>query len=117
MAVVLADTNSFDALINTDFTVVDFCAYHCSVCVVLAPNYNEVSNEYPLVNFIKVNVDDVQAFSYHRPAHGNMLPGWQGGLSNRLWPPHQREHEGDFEQAPVWEERPQPLRQGLRHTL
>lgn len=58
MAVVLADTNSFDALINTDFAVVDFYAYHCGVCVVLAPNFNEVSNEYPLVNFIKVNVDE-----------------------------------------------------------
>lgn len=63
MAVVLADTNSFDALINTDFAVVDFYAYHCGVCVVLSPHYNAISNDLPLINFIKVNTDEDPALA------------------------------------------------------
>ena len=58
MAVIEATSRSFDALINTDFAVVDFYAYHCGVCVLLAPHYNEQSNELPLVNFLKVNIDE-----------------------------------------------------------
>lgn len=63
MAVALANTDTFDALINTDFAVVDFYAYHCGVCVVLAPHYNDISNDLPLINFIKVNTDEDPALA------------------------------------------------------
>lgn len=61
MAVIEANAQNFDALINTDFAAVDFYAYHCGVCVLLAPHYNDQSNDLPLVNFLKVNTDEEPA--------------------------------------------------------
>ncbi|MBQ6117115.1 MAG: thioredoxin family protein [Oscillospiraceae bacterium] len=58
MAAIDASNKTFDALINTDFAVADFHAYHCGGCVALAPFYNAQSNDLPLINYIKVNTDD-----------------------------------------------------------
>lgn len=41
-------------------TVVDFWAEWCQPCKIFAPAFNEVSEMYPKINFIKINIDENQ---------------------------------------------------------
>lgn len=52
-----ATDTTFDQLIQDDYAVVDFYGTHCGPCKMLAPIYNEMSNDYAMVKFVKVNVD------------------------------------------------------------
>ena len=52
-----ATDKSFDQLIQDDYVVVDFYGTHCGPCKLLAPILNDMSNDYAMVRFVKVNVD------------------------------------------------------------
>ena len=52
-----ATNQNIDELLKTDYAVVDFYGDHCGACVVLAPVYNEASNDLAMLRFIKANVD------------------------------------------------------------
>lgn len=55
MAVIEARNDNFDELIKEGYTVVDFYGDHCSVCVLTAPIYREVSEEMARIRFLKLN--------------------------------------------------------------
>lgn len=48
----------FDAIVKNGYTLVDFYADWCGPCKALSPVLEELSNDYPNVNFVKVNVDN-----------------------------------------------------------
>ena len=50
--------NEFDNEIKEGITVVDFFATWCGPCKMLSPLLEQLSNEMPEVNFVKVDVDD-----------------------------------------------------------
>lgn len=53
-----ATDKTFDELIQADYAAVDFYGTHCGPCKMLEPIYNEMSNDMPLIRFVKVNVDN-----------------------------------------------------------
>lgn len=57
MAVIEATGTTFDALIQTDYAIVDFYGDHCGPCKFLAPIYNEASNDLAIIRFIKISTD------------------------------------------------------------
>lgn len=54
----IVNKEEFDAMVNQGSLIVDFYANWCGPCRMLAPVLEEVSEEHPNVQFIKVNVDD-----------------------------------------------------------
>ena len=52
-----ATDQTFDELLQTDYAAVDFYGTHCGPCKMLEPIYNEMSNDYAMLRFIKVNID------------------------------------------------------------
>lgn len=54
----IVNKEEFDAVINQGAVLVDFYANWCGPCKMLAPVLEEVSNEHPDIQFIKVNVDE-----------------------------------------------------------
>lgn len=52
-----ATDQTFEDLIQADYAAVDFYGTYCGPCKQLEPVFNEMSNDLPLVRFIKVNVD------------------------------------------------------------
>lgn len=46
--------------ITNEETIVDFWAEWCGPCKTFSPIFNEISDMYPSVNFIKINVDENQ---------------------------------------------------------
>ena len=50
--------SEFDTTINEGLTLVDFFADWCGPCKMLGPILERLDEEYPDVNFVKVNVDD-----------------------------------------------------------
>lgn len=52
-----ATDKTFDELIQSDYVAVDFYGTHCGPCKMLEPIYNEMSNDYAMLRFVKVNVD------------------------------------------------------------
>lgn len=50
--------DEFDAIISNGLTLVDFYADWCGPCKMLSPILEDLDNEYPDINFVKVNVDD-----------------------------------------------------------
>ena len=52
-----ATDTTFDELIQADYAAVDFYGTHCGPCKILEPVYNEMSNDYAMLRFVKVNVD------------------------------------------------------------
>ena len=54
----IVNTNEFNETIKSGLTLVDFFADWCGPCKMLAPVLEEVSKDYPDINFVKVNVDE-----------------------------------------------------------
>ena len=54
---ILNQKDNFDELIKGDLTLVDFFADWCGPCKMLAPNLEELSDEF---NIVKVNVDEFE---------------------------------------------------------
>lgn len=52
------NTEEFKETIKSGTTLVDFFADWCGPCKMLSPVLEEVSKEYPDINFVKVNVDE-----------------------------------------------------------
>ena len=52
-----ATDKTFDELIQAEYVAVDFYGTHCGPCKLLEPIYNEMSNDYAMLRFVKVNVD------------------------------------------------------------
>lgn len=60
MAVYEATTETFDELLDTDYAVVDFYGTYCGPCKALAPIFEEASNDFLGLRFLRVNVDHQQ---------------------------------------------------------
>ena len=54
---ILEQKDNFDELIKGDLTLVDFFANWCGPCKMLAPNLEELADEF---NIVKVNVDEFE---------------------------------------------------------
>ncbi len=54
----IINTEEFNELIKSGTVLVDFFADWCGPCKMLGPVLEEVSGEYPDIEFVKVNVDD-----------------------------------------------------------
>ena len=54
----IINTAEFDEMIKSGVTFIDFFADWCGPCKMLGPVVEEVANEYPDIEFAKVNVDD-----------------------------------------------------------
>ena len=64
MAVIKVDKDNFDEIVNTDKTVLlDFWAYWCGPCQMLAPIIDEIAEEHPEIVVGKINVDDSPALA------------------------------------------------------
>ena len=53
----IVNTEEFNALMNEDAVLVDFFATWCGPCKMLAPVFEELSEELTDVNFVKVDID------------------------------------------------------------
>lgn len=56
------DAGSFNSIVNSsgeDLVVVDFSATWCGPCKMIAPVFEEMSNEFGGVVFVKIDVDEV----------------------------------------------------------
>ncbi len=49
------DSNFTELMRDVPFAIVDFYGEYCGSCVVLEPIFNEASNDYGMLKFIKVN--------------------------------------------------------------
>lgn len=54
----IVNKNEFDVITKEGYTLVDFFANWCGPCKMLGPVLEEVSKDYPNVNFVKVDVDE-----------------------------------------------------------
>lgn len=54
----IVNQNEFDEIVSKGITLVDFYADWCGPCKMLAPILEELSNDYPNVEFIKVDCDE-----------------------------------------------------------
>ena len=59
----IVNTEEFNELRNNGNVVVDFYADWCGPCKMLGPVMEEVSKDYPEVNFVKINVDEHEALA------------------------------------------------------
>jgi thioredoxin 1 len=58
MVISVSSHSEFKSYINQGkLTVVDFYADWCGPCRAVAPRYDQLSSQYPSVNFLKVNTD------------------------------------------------------------
>lgn len=69
MAVYEATEKNFDELLNTEYAVVDFYGDHCGPCKMLAPVYNEASNDLAMLRFIKVSTDQCRELAKRFDIH------------------------------------------------
>ena len=58
MALKHADDNSFDSMISTGLTLVDFWAAWCGPCQMFGPIFESVSEIESDVNFVKFEIDE-----------------------------------------------------------
>lgn len=56
MAMLEADIENFDSIIDTDYAVVDCYGDFCAACVILEPVYTAAANDMAFVRFAKVNL-------------------------------------------------------------
>lgn len=56
----IVNKTDFQKIIQNGYTLVDFYADWCGPCKMLGPILEEVSHDYPDVDFIKINVDNEQ---------------------------------------------------------
>ena len=54
----IINAEEFNELTKSGLTLVDFFAEWCGPCKMLGPVLEELDNEYPDIDFVKVNVDD-----------------------------------------------------------
>lgn len=54
----IINTEEYNELIKNGTVLVDFFAEWCGPCKMLGPVLEEVSEQYPDIDFVKVNVDD-----------------------------------------------------------
>ena len=54
-----ANDETFDSMIQSGLTLVDFWASWCGPCQMFGPIFENVSNEKTDVNFVKFEIDDV----------------------------------------------------------
>ena len=54
----IINTEEYNELIKNGTVLVDFFAEWCGPCKMLGPVLEEVSGEYPDIEFVKVNVDE-----------------------------------------------------------
>ena len=54
----IINAEEFNETIKSGLTLVDFFAEWCGPCKMLGPVLEEVSKDYPDINFVKVNVDE-----------------------------------------------------------
>lgn len=54
----IINTQEFNELIKQGITLVDFYADWCGPCKMLGPILEDLSQEYPDINFVKVNCDN-----------------------------------------------------------
>jgi len=59
MALKHANDETFDSMIQSGLTLVDFWASWCGPCQMFGPIFENVSNEKTDVNFVKFEIDDV----------------------------------------------------------
>ena len=59
MALKHANDETFDSMIGSGLTLVDFWASWCGPCQMFGPIFESVSNEKTDVNFVKFEIDDV----------------------------------------------------------
>ena len=50
--------NTFNDLIKEKLVIVDFFATWCGPCKMLSPVIDELSNKYPDITFVKIDVDE-----------------------------------------------------------
>lgn len=61
LVVELLSDAEFNAKIESNnLTVVDFYAEWCGPCNRFSPTFDRIANDYPAVNFCKVNVDELE---------------------------------------------------------
>jgi len=66
MAVIEATKDNFQEIIdNNDFVIVDFWAPWCGPCKQFAPVYDETSEKYDNIAFVKVNTEEEQDLAAH----------------------------------------------------
>lgn len=58
MAIIHGSDESFKDLIKKDKVIVDFFATWCGPCKMLSPVIEELSNKFPNVTFVKMDVDE-----------------------------------------------------------
>ncbi|KAJ3105657.1 Thioredoxin domain-containing protein 2 [Phlyctochytrium bullatum] len=66
---------------SSKLTVVDFTASWCGPCKMVAPRFEQLSNKYPNVNFLKVDVDEQRGISSEHEVRA--MPTFQFFISGR----------------------------------
>lgn len=59
MALKHASDETFDSVVSSGLTLVDFWAAWCGPCQMFGPIFESVSDSEPEVNFVKFEIDDV----------------------------------------------------------
>ena len=54
----IVNKTEFEQIVSQGYTLVDFFANWCGPCKMLGPVLEEVSKDYPNVDFVKVDVDE-----------------------------------------------------------
>jgi len=61
----VTEITNLDQVPNTGLVVIDFYADWCGPCKKLSPYYNDFSDQFPSIKFLKVNSDDADELSKH----------------------------------------------------
>lgn len=56
MAILEANLENFDSIIDKDYAVMDCYGDFCSACVLLEPVYTAAANDMAFVNFARINI-------------------------------------------------------------